>query len=229
MLFRSHASGDAYEIYQGAINGGDGPISKPLFPRSCKGGTELTRGWKVYEPSENPTAAMGDSIYAVRWSGMISASAAGVYTFFADLPTAAATGAADDRVKLWIDNSVVIMHWSSLTDVNGGRTGTFSFDAHPSMHTINVAYKNVVASTSGLQLRWQSTFAGHRQAFSSAFSGLIPAALAGGVCAYAADTCRLGSVVHADGKASSQVDNLYNMQFIKFTSEIGRASCRERV
>jgi hypothetical protein len=87
-----HGTGDSYEIYQGALIGGQGPISKPLFPLSCIGGTELTRGWKVYEPSENPTASMSDSIYAVRWSRFLSASAEGVYTFFADLPTANSNG-----------------------------------------------------------------------------------------------------------------------------------------
>jgi len=221
-----HGTGDAYEIFQGALIGGKGPISKPLFPRACMGGTELTRGWKVYEPSENPTASMSDNVYAVRWSGMLSASAAGVYTFFADLPTANSAGATDERVKLWIDNSVIIMHWTSLTDVNSARTGTFSFDEHPSMHKISVHYKNVEGSisgadgTSGLQLRWQSKAAGHRQAFSSAFSGTVPAVLHscnGGV--YSAEYCRLGSVIYGDGKASSQVANLYNMQYIKFTSD----------
>ena len=214
-----HGTGDAYEIFQGALIGGQGPISKPLFPRSCAGGTELTRGWKVYEPSENPTASLDDSAYAVRWSGMISATAAGVYTFFADLPTADSAGAVDDRVKLWIDNAVVIMQWSSLSTVNGARTGTFSFDDHPSMHKISVHYKNVVTGTSGLQLRWQSAAAGHRQAFSSAFSGTVPAAR--GSCnngAYSAQYCRLGNTHNQDGTASSQVANLYNMQYIKFTA-----------
>ena len=214
-----HGSGDAYEIYQGATIGGKGPINKPLFPRSCKGGTELTRGWKVYEPSENPTASLSDTMYAVRWSGMISASAAGVYTFFADLPTATDTGATDDRVKLWIDNSVVIQHWSSLGSINGARTGTFSFDTHPSMHTISVHYKNKEAGTSGLRIRWQSQAAGHRQAFTSALSGLVPPNISScnsGV--FTAEYCRLGSAIHGDGAASSQVDNLYNMQYIKFTA-----------
>jgi len=216
-----HGTGDAYEIYQGALIGGQGPISKPLFPRFCAGGTELTRGWKVYEPSENPTASLDDSVYAVRWSGMISATEAGVYTFFADLPTANTAGAVDDRVKLWIDDKAVIMQWTSLSTINRARTGTFSFDNHPSMHKISVHYKNVNAGTSGLQLRWQSRAAGHRQAFSSAFSGTVPASRSScnnGV--YSAQYCRLGNTQNPgeEGAASSQVANLYNMHYIKFTS-----------
>ena len=218
-----HGTGDRYEVYQGATIGGKGPISKPLFPRSCTGGNELTRGWRVYEPSEDATAEMGDSVYAVRWSGMISASAAGVYTFFADLPTAGSGGAADDRVKLWIDNSVVIMHWTSLAGINGGRTGTFSFDSHPSMHSISVTYKNPVASSSGLKLRWQSQAAGHKQAFSSAFSGIVPAEDTS-LCAYSTTKCWFGNALRGDGSASSQVDDLYNHQFIKFSSNVGITS-----
>jgi len=39
----------------------------------------------------------------------------------------------------------------------------------------------------------------------------------GGV--YSAEYCCLGSVIYEDGKASSQVANLYSMQYIKFTSD----------
>ena len=53
------------------------------------------------------------------------------------------------------------MHWSSLTDVNSARTGTFGFDEHPTMHIISVHYKNMEDGTLGLQLRWQSKAAWH--------------------------------------------------------------------
>ena len=161
-----HGTGDAYEIFQGALIGGKGPISKPLFPRACMGGTELTRGWKVYEPSEIPTASMFDNMYAVRWSGMFSASLAGVYNFFADIPTANSAGAIDEGVQLCIDNSVLY----ALVLVDGFHqctNGSFSFDEHPTMHKISVHYKNMedgtsgADGTSGLQLRWQSKAAWH--------------------------------------------------------------------
>jgi hypothetical protein len=87
------------------------------------------------------------------------------------------------------------------------------------MHKISVHYKNTVAGTSGLQLRWQSRAAGHLQAFSSAFSGIVPAEQS--TCnngAYSSEYCRLGSVMYQDGSGSSQVAGLYSMQYIKFTS-----------
>ena len=87
---------DLYEIYQFAS-----------VPSTCNAGTPLTRGWVATEPSETPQASLIDSAYSVRWSGFVSAAAAGVYTFYADFPTAAPSGATDDRVKLWIDQQLV--------------------------------------------------------------------------------------------------------------------------
>ena len=87
---------DLYEIYQFAS-----------IPSTCTAGTPLTRGWTAAEPSETPQASLIDSAYTVRWTGFVSAAAAGVYTFYADLPTATASGATDDRVKLWIDSQLV--------------------------------------------------------------------------------------------------------------------------
>jgi len=77
------------------------------------GGYPVSRvGWQ----SMSATAGLpGASIatadgYAVRWAGFISPTHDAVYTF----QWARSGNVAGDRVKLWIDNSVVIQHWSSL-------------------------------------------------------------------------------------------------------------------
>jgi hypothetical protein len=114
-----------------------------------------------------------------------------------------------------IYDAQVITAWNSLGAVNGARAGTFSFDTYPSMHTINILYKNKVASDSGLRLRWQSQAAGDYSAFTYAYSGIVQGGytvLAGDTCTYNATTCRLDSV------ASSTINGLYNYNYIKFTT-----------
>uniref|UniRef100_A0A7S0EWB6 PA14 domain-containing protein n=1 Tax=Hanusia phi TaxID=3032 RepID=A0A7S0EWB6_9CRYP len=213
-----HGNNSAYEIYQDAID--ESQRSQPLFPRMCEGGSDLTRGWMAFEPNENYRASLIHSDYAVRWSGYLSPTVAGVYTFYADLPSASATGESDDRVKLWIDNEVVIMQWTSLSSVNGARSGTFMLNSYPSIHTISVHYKNNVAD-SGLQLRWQTQEAGHKSAFTQGISGKLPADT---VCSSPYYT-RLGSVSAGDGFASSTVDGLYNKYYIKFETS---GACNNR-
>ena len=108
----------------------------------------------------------------------------------------------------------VISAWTSLGRVNGARAGTFGFDTYPSMHTINILYKNRVdPSTSGLRLRWQSQAAGDHSASTYAYSGTVQGGynkLTTDTCTYAAAVCRLDNV------GSSTIDGLYNNMYIKF-------------
>ena len=141
-------------------HGGGGPVTKSFGQGPM--GSETTRGWRedVLLPSMQ---------YGVRWAGFLSPSAAGEYSFmvhFHDETT------HDDRVKLWIDNTLVIHQWSSLlgdglvTGLAGGGSryeialqGTFFFpQAHPEPYPISIAYKNLdSASVSGLRLSWHSS------------------------------------------------------------------------
>jgi hypothetical protein len=114
-----------------------------------------------------------------------------------------------------IYDAQVITAWNSLGAVNGARAGTFSFDTYPSMHSINILYKNKEASDSGLRLRWQSQAAGDYSAFTYAYSGIVQGGytvLNGDTCTRSATTCRLDNV------ASSTIDGLYNYNYIKFTA-----------
>lgn len=117
-------------------------------------GTEMTRGW-------TESLSLPDSEYGVRWSGFVSPTLAGTYTFFVSLfddvppqPYVAWTG-SDERVKLWIDNSLVLTEWSSLS--TNFPLGTFHFEqSYPQAYSISLHYRNWLGSTkSGLKLSWQ--------------------------------------------------------------------------
>ena len=57
-----------------------------------------------------------DVSYSIRWTGLLQSSVSGTYTFF--LGNDLVSGAKTERVKLWVDNSLIINQWSSLTVPN---------------------------------------------------------------------------------------------------------------
>ena len=78
-------------------------------------------------PGENPIS--GDKIqpdsFAVRWTGYVSSSLPQPHTFVAEIAD------ADERVKLWIDSSLIIDQWSSLSSLSpSGTYDMCSFAAH---------------------------------------------------------------------------------------------------
>jgi hypothetical protein len=92
-----------------------------------------------------------------------------VYTFHAQF---ADSVGKDDRVKLWIDNNVVIQQWNSLA--NTDIAGTFAFtESYPAAYPIFVHYKNpTAASVGGLTLRWENMATGTTLSAKNAFSAV---------------------------------------------------------
>ena len=71
---------------------------------------------------------------AMRYKGMIEPPFAHRYTFAVSLPE------TDDRVRLWVDNYLVVDQWASLS----GRhlTGTLAVDAIPALYALQLEYKD---------------------------------------------------------------------------------------
>jgi hypothetical protein len=114
---------------------------------------------------------LANSEYAVRWSGFIAPTLAGVYTFhthfYDDKSGTNSNADLNDRVKLWIDNTLVIQQWTSL--ITSTAIGTFYFkEAYPSAYPISIHYKNPMTATDtempkdegGLTLRWENLATG---------------------------------------------------------------------
>mmetsp|Transcript_34887 Transcript_34887/g.82189 ORF Transcript_34887/g.82189 Transcript_34887/m.82189 type:complete len:5981 (-) Transcript_34887:63-18005(-) len=148
----SHAGGGPLEVYKktygeypeaiGSLGHIAGPLAATYYDHPSKGWVKDER--------------LANSEYGVRWSGFISPTLAGIYTFHAQLSD---TSIKDDRVKLWIDDQIVIQQWNSLA-VNGKAAGTFYFSgSYPSAYKISLHYKNPTASAAnpaGLTLRWEN-------------------------------------------------------------------------
>ena len=70
--------------------------------------------------------------YAVTWSGFVRAADPGVYTF-QSMPFI-----PDERVRLWIDNTLVVDQWSSL--VATAASGAIRFGGAAALHELKLEY-----------------------------------------------------------------------------------------
>jgi hypothetical protein len=89
--------------------------------------------------------------FSVHWQGLVSAPNiapnTATYTFYTEL------AAADERVRLWLDNSLVVEEWSSLSSLVP--SATFSMTAS-TLHEIELEYQNRAGSY-GFRLLWTGT------------------------------------------------------------------------
>jgi hypothetical protein len=160
---------DAVSVVDGIINPGNGgenfaPNNTTFIATAAKSTPQTV----VIDASAPPASVSDDANgYAVRWAGYIRtpcASACDVthpseYTFQF---TAAALA---DRVRLWIDNTLVIDQWESLGHTSP--TGTMSVLQSESLHDIRIWYrhdKNQLTGN-GAALRWSPTESANAAAF----------------------------------------------------------------
>jgi len=109
--------------------------------------------------SANPsgTALSNPSNYSIRWSGFVTPATSTSYTFFA---------AANNPVRLWIDNNLVIDQWANAAQTE------FSSAAIPLQsglrYAIRMEYAN--SGTSSVALSWSSSAQAKQIIPASAFS-----------------------------------------------------------
>jgi len=90
-------------------------------------------------------------IYAVRWSGFVEPSCSQTYSMYTKLAR------SDQRVKLWIDNQLVVDQWSSLSGTKV--YGTIVFGDAYSYYRILMEYKQFGPAPAGpieASLCWKS-------------------------------------------------------------------------
>ena len=85
--------------------------------------------------------------FSVRWSGFVRSKTAQLYTIYA------AVIGTDERVRVWIDNLLLIDMWQNITGTQG--SGTVSFDVSNGYYNIFVEYKQYSGS-SGARLSWST-------------------------------------------------------------------------
>ena len=115
---------------------------------------DLTVDWSATTATTMPSSTLSqDGIFGVRWVGFVRPSKAQQYTFH--IPLAAANS---ERVKLWVDNSIIIQQWASIAST--APSGTIGFAAGNGYYDISLVFKSTVPSLNGYQLLWENTASG---------------------------------------------------------------------
>ena len=91
--------------------------------------------------------ALDGTAFSVRWEGFVKPQVSGAYQF------SAAIGDGDNRIKMWIDNSIVIEQWLSLA-VATEATGTFFFGSANTYYDFKIDYKEVTGGAQAMELKW---------------------------------------------------------------------------
>lgn len=119
----------------------------------------------------NDVALSDVQSFAVRWAGLLKpcTAATSAYTFYVVLPQATAT-VNGERVKLWVDNQLVVDVWDTYTDVSAtvySATANVRGSSTQQLYTeVKLEYKQYAATVGGVRLEWE--LAGTRQAVPSA-------------------------------------------------------------
>jgi len=87
------------------------------------------------------TCLVQDQVFAARWSGFIRPSTAAEYTF---RTIRISPSNKQDRVKLWLDNQLVIDQWTSLLAI--APSCTFSFPVAMDYYELEMEYRSMTAA-----------------------------------------------------------------------------------
>jgi hypothetical protein len=128
---------------------------------------ENTVDWSGMTPTDRPyPQSVTNGEFSVRWTGFVRSTAPTgyIHTFHTTLGGSGRghpstyTYTADERVQLWIDNSLVISQWSSLATVYP--SGTVSLPVNGAYYSLVMDYKVITTVSRGIQLKWTSAFGG---------------------------------------------------------------------
>ena len=105
-------------------------------------------------PSANQASLAADNSFSTRWAGLIRPTSSLVYTFKMTLSTAN----TDERVRLWLDNNIIIDQWSSLAQLVPSSTQSMTAAR---FYSIRVSYKKPgsLAASSQVKLSWNNAAA----------------------------------------------------------------------
>jgi len=95
------------------------------------------------------------SSHSIRWAGMLRPLHAHTYTMYL------ARQQLTERVKLWVDNVLIVDAWNSLGVANE-MSGTLAFGVAEHVYDITLQYRVGITGNSGLGLQW-STLGGGRE------------------------------------------------------------------
>ena len=98
--------------------------------------------------------SLGNTEYSVRWSGFVKGTTAATYEFTTELLGYTGANNNTERIRLWIDDRMVVDQWNSLS--SGAPQGTFAIAGHQQSYPIKIYYKQTsLNASSGLRIKWK--------------------------------------------------------------------------
>eukprot|EP00960_Hanusia_phi_P015960 470550-Hanusia_phi.AAC.10 len=106
-----------------------------------------------------PTSLM-ETNFAARWAGFVKPSRSDEYTFFVAIGGCASVDVCknltSERVKLWIDDVLIVDQWSSLDSMEP--LGTYMFPDREELYNLQMEYKveQAYQERKGFSLKWEN-------------------------------------------------------------------------
>ncbi len=147
----------------------------------------------VYVPGWNSGANAQQ--YGARWSGLlhVTSTSEPTYTFFSSLRV------VSERVKLWIDNSLIVDQWTSLASTL--KSGSLKFAARTGLYDLKIEYRDTQqfnTSQRGLRVEMERDGVRSKLATSDLYS-TVPIASPWSHRAYSATAAAYQSTVFGGG------------------------------
>ena len=124
----------------------------------------LELDWSGSSASDRPyPSSMPDAGWRVRWAGFIIPSRTDLYTFYTPMAGSYRAGGGagldvSERVRLWVDDVIIVDEWSSLSAIQP--SGTYAFAAAHQWYNLRVDYALVNRSQTslnrGVALLWEN-------------------------------------------------------------------------
>jgi hypothetical protein len=132
----------------------EGHVGGDLAPK--KAVVEPVVDWSGASATDRPYPdSVTDGQFAVRWMGFVKPSRTDEYTFHVPLAIA---GATSERVRLWVDDLLIIDQWASMGSSTSAPSGTIRFPTGNEYYNIQLDYKvvRVDQASRGLALWWEN-------------------------------------------------------------------------
>jgi hypothetical protein len=116
--------------------------SQPVMARMVEQASEGAAGGAVARGGPLRAHSVTGSGYTVRWAGLFRPSSAQLYTFQTRSLNVSVDAPPTERMKVWIDNQLVIDQWASLSYLDASPTGTHAFAVAYDYYELQMLYQS---------------------------------------------------------------------------------------
>jgi hypothetical protein len=114
----------------------------PVMSRTTQQVSEGTAGGAEERGGPTRAHSVTGSGFTVRWSGLFRPQFAAVYTFQTRTLNMSATSGNTERMRLWVDNQLIIDQWVSLSTGDASPVGVHAFPAAFDYYQLELLYQS---------------------------------------------------------------------------------------